>query len=60
MSDIRPLTREEQLQWYIPFLEEQIEIYKQELKLAKEELKQVQSKQLVLQKKNTYNNIKGG
>lgn len=36
--DIRPLTREEQLEWLIPFLKEQIKALQIELLIAEEEL----------------------
>lgn len=58
MSDIRPLTREEQLQWLTSFLEEQILQMQKELQVALEELNQIQDnkegKQLALTKE--YNN----
>lgn len=41
ISDLRPLTREEQLEWYISFLEDQINAYKAELLSAKAELLEI-------------------
>lgn len=38
MPEIRPLTREEQLEWLIPFLKEQIKALQIELLIAEEEL----------------------
>lgn len=50
--DIRPLTREEQLQWYTNFIKEQLEIYQKELEVAMKELDEIQKpKQLTLEKK---------
>lgn len=54
--DIRPLTREEQLEWYTSFLKEQIEIYMAELVKAEEELATLlnqDNKVLTLEKKDT-------
>lgn len=53
-SYIRPLTREEQLQWLIPFLEGQIENLQRDLEEAKTELAELQQdqKRLILQKKD--------
>lgn len=54
-QDIRPLTREEQLQWLIPFLKSQMANLQQDLDEAEKELQEIQqSKQLVLKKE--YNN----
>lgn len=52
---IRPLTRQEQLEWLVPFLEEQIKRLEQDLYLARqeleEEIKKNDTKKLVLTKK---------
>lgn len=54
-QNIRPLTREEQLQWLIPFLKSQMANLQQDLDEAEKELQEIQrSKQLVLKKE--YNN----
>lgn len=50
-QEIRHLTREEQLEWYIPFLETQIEMYKQELENAKLELQNINKDNKLLVKK---------
>lgn len=47
-QEIRPLTREEQLEWYIPFLEGEIEKYIQELERAKAELASINKDNKVL------------
>lgn len=39
--NIRPLTRKEQLEWEIKFLEEQIKQYEKELEIAEEEYKEL-------------------
>lgn len=52
-SEIRPLTRQEQLEWYIPFLKEQIAMYQKELLLAEKELLLIKSEQ---QKEQTVGN----
>lgn len=53
---IRPLTRQEQLEWLVPFLEEQIKRLEQDLYLARqeleEEIKKNNTKKLVLTKKD--------
>ena len=50
-QEIRPLTREEQLQWLIPFLESQIINLQKDLEIAKNELAEIQQpKQLTLTK----------
>lgn len=43
---VRKLTREEQLKWYVEFLESEIEKYKLELERAKKELEQEQTLKL--------------
>lgn len=54
-QSIRPLTREEQLQWLIPFLKSQIVNLQKDLDEAERELQGIQqNKQLVLKKE--YNN----
>lgn len=54
-SNIRPLTRQEQLEWLVPFLEGQIKSLEQDLYLARQELeeekKKNEGKKLVLTKK---------
>lgn len=54
-SNIRPLTRQEQLEWLVPFLEGQIKNLEQDLYLARQELeeekKKNEEKKLVLTKK---------
>lgn len=47
-QEIRPLTREEQLEWYIPFLEEQIQMYIEELERAKAEMGSINKDNKVL------------
>ena len=47
-QEIRPLTREEQLEWYIPFLREQIEAYIQELERAEQEMASINKDNKVL------------
>ena len=42
--EIRPLTREEQLNWLIPFIEGRIKLYREELKGYKDELKKIKVK----------------
>ncbi len=53
---IRPFTRQEQLEWLVPFLEEQIKRLEQDLYLARQELekeiKKNDAKKLVLTKKD--------
>lgn len=49
-QNIRPLTREEQLEWYIPFLKEQIETYEQELERALEEMQLINPENKLLEK----------
>lgn len=49
-QNIRPLTREEQLEWYIPFLKEQIEAYEQELEKALEEMQLINPENKLLEK----------
>lgn len=54
-QSIRPLTREEQLQWLIPFLKSQMVNLQKDLDEAEKELQEIQqSKKLVLKKE--YNN----
>lgn len=56
--EIRPLTRQEQLDWLVPFLEGQIKQLEQDLYLARQELeeerKKNDTKKLVLTKKDEY------
>lgn len=40
-DDIRHLSRKEQLEWLIPFLEQQIQVYQEELDAARAELKEI-------------------
>lgn len=54
MENIRKLTREEQLEWTIPFLKEQIKQYEKKLEIAKEEYKELKGKQKV-KKYGLYN-----
>lgn len=49
--EIRPLTRKEQLEYYVPFLESQILALQIELDKAKEELKEENKKELILERK---------
>lgn len=55
-SNIRPLTRQEQLEWLVPFLEGQIKNLEQDLYLARQELEEEKNeeKKLVLTKKEEY------
>lgn len=50
-QECRPLTREEQLEWLIPFLEQEIEKYYQELERAKAELATINKDNKLLLKK---------
>lgn len=56
---IRPLTRQEQLEWLVPFLKEQIRQLQYELYLAEQELETEmnnnEGKKLSLVKKDGYN-----
>lgn len=45
--EIRPLTREEQLEWLKGFLEKEILIYQEELKECNRELEEIKVKKLV-------------
>lgn len=58
-SKIRPLTRQEQLEWLVPFLKEQIKQLQYELYLAEQELETEMNnnecKKLSLVKKDGYN-----
>lgn len=49
--DIRPLTRKEQLEYYVPFLENQILALQIECDKAKEELEEENQKELILERK---------
>lgn len=57
-SKIRPLTRQEQLEWLVPFLKEQIKQLQYELYLAEKELEiemnNNEGKKLSLVKKDEY------
>lgn len=57
-SKIRPLTRQEQLEWLVPFLKEQIKQLQYELYLAEQELETEmnnnEGKKLSLVKKDEY------
>lgn len=44
-QELRHLTREEQLLWLIPFLEQQIQNYTEDLQNAKNELQLIQKKE---------------
>ncbi len=65
MSEIRPLTREEQLIWMIKYCRQEISYLKKELMKAKRELKLLQQqsinnecgKSLSKTKKNEMNNL---
>lgn len=54
MSEIRPLTRKEQLEWYKQFLIEQINKHKEELESTEMELKLEKEQK---NEENNFNNI---
>lgn len=47
MENIRKLAREEQLEWTIPFLKEQIKQYEEKLEIAENEYKELKGRQKV-------------
>lgn len=49
-NEIRPLTRQEQLEYYIPFLRGQIRALEQELLIAEQELLEIYQNQLEMGK----------
>lgn len=56
-TEIRSLTRKEQLEYYVPFLENQILALQIEFDKAKEELEEENKKELILERKKE-NDIK--
>lgn len=53
--EIRPLTREEQLEWLKGFLEEQIRQYQLELEECNKELDEIKAKKYIKTKSNNQN-----